>query len=153
MWKQGQILHRTGIPQAKERRMELLEWNDSYSVGDALMDAHHQVFFRMVRQFSQSPERDSHDAMKKRIAFLAEYTTMHLGAEEKLMQQVSYPGLEQHRAVHQAFAKRVHAAKEAYIKNPGSIAADDILTIMQEWFADHILGEDKKYMPHVRQQA
>lgn len=132
--------------------MELFEWNDSYSVGDALMDAHHQVFFRMVKQFSEPLERDSHDAMKKRIAFLAEYTTMHLGAEERLMQQVDYPGLEQHRAIHQAFAKKVQAAKEAYIKSPESIAADDVLSIMQRWFADHILGEDKKYMPHVQQR-
>lgn len=129
--------------------MEFVEWNDSYSVGDALMDAHHQVFFRMVKQFGESPQRDSHDAMKKRIAFLAEYTSMHLDAEERLLQLANFPGLERHRALHGAFALKVHAAKEAYIKDPESITAEDILATMQQWFVDHILGEDRQYMPHL----
>ena len=80
--------------------MKFVEWNDSYSVGNVLMDAHHQVFFGMVKEFSESPVMDDPDAMMKRIAFLVEYTAMHLGAEEKLMQQAGYPEFEQHKEIH-----------------------------------------------------
>ena len=131
--------------------MELFEWNESYSVGDALMDAHHQVFFRMVRDFSRPPENGDPDTMMKRIAFLAEYTSMHLGAEEKLMQQCGYPELEQHRAIHAAFSRKVHAVKEDYIRNSDNMAPEPVLKMMQDWFIDHIIGEDKKYLPYVTQ--
>ena len=62
--------------------MEFVEWSEAYSVGDVLMDAHHRIFFQMVREFSKAPEQGSRDAMKQRIAFLAEYAAMHLAAEE-----------------------------------------------------------------------
>lgn len=129
--------------------MEFVEWNDSFSVGNALMDAHHQVFFRMVKEFSESPAMDDPDAMMKRIAFLVEYTAMHLGAEEKLMQQADCPGFEQHRKLHAAFAHQVMFAKEAFFKDQESLTPDQVLEMMQDWFLHHILGEDKKYMPFV----
>jgi hemerythrin-like metal-binding protein len=133
--------------------VELVEWNDSYSVGNVLMDAHHRVFFGMVKEFSESPAMDDPDAMMKRIAFLVEYTAMHLGAEEKLMQQAGYPELEQHKKVHAAFARQILVAKEAFFKDQESVTPDQILEMMQDWFLHHIVGEDKKYMPFVLQQT
>lgn len=133
--------------------MELVEWNDSYSVGNVLMDAHHRVFFGMVKEFSESPERDDSDARMKHIAFLVEYTAMHLGAEESLMQEAGYPEFARHRKVHAAFARQIMVAKEAFFKDQKSVTPDQILKMMHDWFLHHILGEDKKYMPFVLRQT
>lgn len=132
--------------------MEFVEWNDSYSVGNVLMDAHHQIFFGMIKEFSESPDMDDPDAMMKRIAFLAEYTAMHLDAEEKLMRQANYPDLGKHTEVHRTFSQKVQSAKEAFFKDQTSITPDQILEMMQDWFLHHILGEDKKYLPYLKQQ-
>jgi len=63
--------------------MELVEWNDSFSVGNILMDMHHRIFFETIKEFSKFADKNNHDAIKRRIEFLIEYAAMHLGAEEK----------------------------------------------------------------------
>lgn len=133
--------------------MEFVEWSDAYSVGDVLMDAHHRIFFQMVREFSKAPETDIHQAMKQRIAFLAEYVGMHLAAEEALMREAGYPELDSHKAQHDAFSQKVHAARDAFLKDQEAVAADEILQTMQDWFLNHIKSEDQKYAPYLRQRS
>lgn len=130
--------------------MELVEWNDSFSVGNTLMDAHHRVFFETIKEFSKLPDRNDHAATGKRIEFLLEYAAMHLGAEERLMRQANYPELDEHKAVHDAFVRELLSVKESFDKDPTTVTADHILEIMQGWLVSHINGSDKRYMPYVQ---
>ncbi len=130
--------------------MELIEWNDSFSVGNVLMDAHHRIFFQMIKEFSELPDKSNCEAIRKRIEFLLEYAAMHLGAEEKLMLMANYPELDGHKAVHDAFVRELLSVKESFDKDPTSITADNILQIMQDWLVTHIMDSDKRYMPYVR---
>ena len=133
--------------------MELVEWNDSFSVGNALMDAHHQVFFQMIKEFREVPNKGDRDVMKKYVDFLVEYTAMHLGSEEALMHQAGYPELDRHKAVHDAFTRKVLSVAESFDHEQASISADDILKIIEDWLVGHILDEDKRYMPYVEKLA
>jgi hemerythrin-like metal-binding protein len=130
--------------------MEFVDWSDAYSVGDVLMDAHHRIFFEMVKEFSRAPDKDMRGAMKQQIAFLAEYADMHLAAEESLMREAGYPDLDKHKALHDAFAHKVHVARDAFPNEQGSVSADVILQTMQQWFLNHIQDEDQKYAPYLR---
>ena len=130
--------------------MELVEWNDSFSVGNALMDAHHRVFFETIKEFSKHPDKNDRDAIGQRIEFLLEYAAMHLGAEEKLMRRANYPELDEHRATHDAFVRQLLSVKESFDKDPNAVTADNILKIMQDWLVNHITGSDKRYMPYVQ---
>jgi len=130
--------------------MKLVEWSDSFSVGDVLMDAHHRIFFEMIKEFGEHPDKSNHDAIKERIAFLIEYATMHLSAEEKLMLQANYPGFDEHKVVHDAFAQDLLSINASFAKDPNSITADTILKIMQGWLVNHIMDSDKRYAPYVQ---
>jgi len=130
--------------------MELVEWNDSFSVGNVLMDAHHRIFFETIKEFSEFQDKNNHDAIKKRIEFLIEYAAMHLGAEEKLMRQANYPELDAHKAVHDAFVRELQSVKASFDKDPNSVTAEKIMGIMQDWLVNHIAGSDKRYMPYVQ---
>jgi hemerythrin len=133
--------------------MKFVEWNDSYSVDNVLLDAHHQTFFLMVRQFGESTDMDGYEAVKKRVAFLVEYVAMHLNAEERLMRETAYPDLEQHKAIHDAFTRKVLAIRESFLASKEPFAADEVLQTMQDWFLNHILTEDRKYIPFLKQGA
>lgn len=130
--------------------MEFVEWSDAYSVGDVLMDAHHRIFFQMVKEFSMAPAKDMRDTLKQQIAFLAEYADMHLAAEESLMREAGFPDIDKHKALHDAFAHKVHVARDAFANDQGSVSADIILQTMQQWFLNHIQDEDQKYAPYLR---
>ena len=130
--------------------MELVEWNDSFSVGNVLMDAHHRIFFETIKEFSKFPNKNDHEAIRKRIEFLIEYAAMHLGAEERLMRQANYPDIDKHKATHEAFVRELLSVKESFDKDPNSVTADTIMKIMQDWLVHHIAGSDKRYMPYVQ---
>ena len=130
--------------------MALVEWNDSYSVGNALMDTHHQIFFRMLNKFSGLADKNDHDATRECISFLNEYIAMHLGAEEKLMLKANYPGYRDHKEIHDAFTHQLLYIEEAFDKDPASVTAYSIYKLMQDWLANHIMQSDKRYMPYVQ---
>lgn len=130
--------------------MELVKWNDTFSVGSVLMDAHHRIFFETIEEFSEFPDKSDYDAIRKRIEFLIEYAAMHLGAEEKLMRQANYPELDEHKAAHDAFVRELLFIKKSFDKDPTSVTADKILKIMHDWLVTHITGSDKRYMPYVQ---
>ena len=130
--------------------MKLVEWNDSFSVGNVLMDAHHRIFFETIKEFSKFADKNNHDAIKNRIEFLIEYAAMHLGAEEKLMRQANYPEFDGHKAVHDAFVQELLSIKDSFDKDPTAITGDSILKIMQDWLVTHIMDSDKRYMPYVQ---
>jgi hemerythrin len=130
--------------------MELLEWNDSYSVGNVLMDAHHRVFFEMLKEFQRLKDKNDRDAIQQRIEFLIEYAAMHFGAEERLMLKANFPDFKAHKAIHEAFVKQAQSIKESFEKSPTSISGDEVLKLMQDWLKNHIMGSDKQYLPYVQ---
>ena len=129
--------------------MDLMVWNDSFSVGDALMDAHHQVFFQMVTEVREAARGVDAPAEAQRVAFLLEYTRMHFAKEEQLMETCGFPGLEAHRRTHQDFAAQAGSLAAALAEAPASVTTDHILSVMQAWLVDHILGMDKQFEPWV----
>lgn len=130
--------------------MELIEWNDSFSVGNVLMDAHHLVFFGMIKEFSKLADKNDQSAIKMRIDFLLEYTAMHLRAEERLMREAGYPGLDEHKAVHDLFVREVLSVKDAFDRDPALVSAESVLGLMQDWLVNHIVGSDQRYKPYVQ---
>jgi hemerythrin len=130
--------------------MELLEWNDSYSVGHVLMDAHHRVFFEMIKEFQKLKDKNDRDAIRQRIEFMIEYAAMHFGAEESLMLEANFPDLKTHLAIHEVFTQQALSIKESFEKSPASISGDEVLKLMLDWLINHIMGNDKQYLPYVR---
>lgn len=133
--------------------MEFVEWNDSYSVDNVLLDAQHRIFFQIVRKFAESADKGGYEAMKRRIAFLVEYVAMHLSTEEDLLREAAYPDFDQHKAIHDGFTRTVLAIRESFLTSKEPIAADEVLQTMQDWFLNHILVEDKKYIPCLKSAA
>lgn len=130
--------------------MEFIEWNESYSVGNGLMDAHHRVFFEMIKEFRELANKDDLDVIKERIDFLVEYAAMHMVAEERLMQLSNYHELDAHKAEHAAFTQEMLSISESFNKDPSSVSADKIMAIMENWLVNHIMGTDKRYVPYIQ---
>jgi len=129
--------------------MEFIEWTDKYSTGNPLVDAYHHIFFQMVQEFSASLKEENPAPMVDRVAFLVDYTFMHFDSEERLMERAGYPDLEAHQEVHLRFKERVKAIHQQFLENPNAFKAEEVLALVQDWFAHHILGEDMRFKPWV----
>ncbi|MBV5350518.1 hemerythrin family protein, partial [bacterium] len=84
-------------------------------------------------------------------AFLRAYTVDHFQAEESLMQETGYPGLEAHHALHEGLVHQVLELEEKYA------AGTMILSIMtmhflKDWLSHHIQDEDRKLAAYLRRE-
>jgi hemerythrin len=130
--------------------MKFVEWKDEYSVGDPLMDAHHRTFFEMVREQGQALKMGAETTnIPGLLDFLSDYIAMHFRAEERLLGEVDYPYLDQHRSLHRGLTEQVRELEQTFRANEESLNAEALLAFSQNWFFVHILQEDKKYATHV----
>lgn len=125
--------------------MEFIAWRDTYNLGDILIDTHHRIFFEMVRDLTNT----HHDGGQKLDAsevleFLIEYIAMHFSAEESLMTSIGYPDLAAHKKVHADFTQRVDKINRELQQNPSALTLEELLSLAQSWFLEHILEEDMK---------
>ena len=125
--------------------MPLINWNPSFSVNVAEMDAQHQKLIDLINQL--------HEAMLNGKAALevnvivdkmVEYTQLHFNAEEKILAANRYPAFSKQKAEHDAFILKALEFKRDI--NQGNITTSlHISNYLRSWLTGHIQGEDKLY--------
>jgi hemerythrin-like metal-binding protein len=68
----------------------------------------------------------------------------HFSAEERLMEDTKFPGLDQHRAEHRAIAAKVAEFMALYEQDDQTMYPP-LLRFMGNWLHDHMLTVDKQY--------
>ena len=127
-----------------------IAWKDFYSVNNPLLDAEHKQIIESINELYVAMNGPMDSVAKKRVLErLVQYTQTHFDHEEKIMQEVDYPDLAAHRALHddmrrQTIGLRTHLTL---------VTARDVLVFLKDWWLGHIQGEDKKYASYVEPAA
>lgn len=88
------------------------------------------------------------EVMKKVVDELDSYSESHFAAEEALLVKAKYPGLDQQRAEHQEFTKKVEQFKKEV--EAGNLSKSlFVVNFLKEWLATHIKQTDRKYTAHM----
>lgn len=125
--------------------MDYAEWVREHSVGDAEMDSYHRVFFEALEEASANLDPSKPAAAQERLGFLMMYARMHFDAEEQLLHEVGFPGLEHHRGLHEAFRADLDALHDRMRDGATAEQARETLALLRTWWMNHILHEDKGY--------
>ena len=72
-----------------------------------------------------------------------EYAGYHFQTEEALMEQFSYPGMEKHKATHEAFRIKVTALKRQLDEHVATVP-QELLEYLRSWLINHITIVDKE---------
>lgn len=92
-----------------EGHMGFPSWNPIYRIGVDVIDQQHQKLFDISNRFYDAWRQRVRGAALSRIFDeLLEYTSYHFAEEERLMQQINYPALRQHRANHEELVELVN---------------------------------------------
>ena len=105
----------------------------------------HKELIDCIQKFVNSCEDNSSaDKSDEMLKYLIDYTVFHFTAEEKLQEDVSYPGLKEHRAKHEEF-KETLAQLEDKMKAEGTSEAfaAEIKDKVVEWLFNHIKVFDR----------
>ena len=128
----------------------MIRWTQQYALGIDDIDRQHRELFRRMNQLEeQLCEDDCKELVDDTLHFLLVYVNVHFHDEEKLMEQVAYPRVAEHRDEHGAFVERIQAmvAEERSHYN-----ADDLRRVVIAWIGQHILQEDMAFRNYFEKQ-
>jgi len=119
-------------------------WDPSYRIGVDVIDRQHQKLFGIGNRFYNAWRQRVRGAALSRIFDeLIEYTAYHFAEEERLMQEIGYPALPQHRANHEELVELVnHYRMQLKSRAPG--AEKQALEFVRTWLRAHVLDADRK---------
>lgn len=131
--------------------MGLSDWSPKYTVHHPVLDEHHHTLFKLVDQLSEAIlEKKENEIIGEVLNSLVDYTKMHFAAEERLMQQVGYPGLLQHQEAHGKLVAQVQELQRRFQKGDSAVTAEITQFLMTDWLVRHILGMDELYAPYFK---
>jgi CRP/FNR family transcriptional regulator len=119
-------------------------WNPSYRIGVEAIDRQHEKLFDIGNRFHQAWRDGARRAELCRIfGELLGYAGYHFGEEERLMEQVGYPGLAQHRANHEELTELVNHYL-AQLRDGVKGGERQAVEFMRTWLRAHVLDADRK---------
>jgi hemerythrin len=133
--------------------MELFHWDNSYSVGDPLIDGHHKTLVGLLNAVYDVAISERETAAIGEIMHqLVEYTEYHFSAEERLFAEsgASPRILDVHGRMHDRLRARVREYDTLKDKNDPAVVID-FLGFMVNWFQVHIQGMDREHAMMIRE--
>lgn len=122
-------------------------WTGELNVGVGRIDEQHK---KLVDTFNKmlaaSDAQVGSEIVSETLANLTQYALEHFRDEECLMEEVAYPGIEEHRKEHQQFWKQIAHFCTATSLGDSSVPRE-LLACVQNWLSHHLLEQDMKYKP------
>jgi len=125
--------------------MENFSLSGVYVVGNELLDAQHKVVLNYMAKLytyllTDSRGDDPYGLMDR----LDTYCKLHFLDEEKFMEEMDLPEIEEHKAQHALFVTHLENFMGRY-EESDSVKNIDALVFLKGWFMEHIEAFDKRY--------
>lgn len=125
--------------------MTYIDWTDNLNTGITLIDEQHRKLIGIINDLHTAMKAgQSKNILDEILSRLLEYTKYHFSAEEKLMDQYSYPEGVAHKKKHSDMAADV-AVMIKKNETGGPANSVMVLTFLKEWLTNHILKTDKAF--------
>lgn len=122
------------------------EFDETLVTGNEMIDSQHKELIGKINVLLDSCE-DGNDklAAVKTLDYLAEYTDFHFSAEEKLQEEIEYPGIKEHKAEHDKLRKVVDELHEMLVEEEGPTQSfvEQVNQNVIDWLYSHIKGFDR----------
>ncbi len=133
-----------------------LEFDKSLVTGNDMIDAQHKELIGKIDSLLTYCENGEEKVKAiKMLDYLAEYTDFHFGEEEKLQEEVSFPGMEEHKKKHAEFKKAVEELHDMLEEEEGPTDAfvDAVKKNVVDWLFDHIKQMDQALAEFVQKES
>lgn len=125
---------------------DFVSWDSSYDVKIEIVDKQHRHLVALMNELYDAClgergalEQKFKDVMKE----LVDYVLVHFKDEERIMESVKYPRLQEHRQKHQDFVKAMLGSVNAYTSGK-QFVPNTFVRFLRDWLFNHILIEDKE---------
>ena len=129
---------------------ETLVWNSEMSVGIVSFDKDHKHLINLINKIELSGKnKDTRRVIFQVFEEIFEYVLVHFEHEETAFKKYDYPGLIEHRQIHNEIINKVKDLE----KQKDIISPDSIIAFLKSWIKHHIMEEDKKYTTYLKEKG
>lgn len=122
------------------------EFDDTLVTGNEMIDTQHRELIDKINELLKSCELNSGKmAAIQTLGYLADYTDYHFAAEEKLQEEIGYPGIKEHKEKHEELRRVVedlHTMLEEG-EGPTDKFVEQVQANVVKWLYNHIKGFDR----------
>lgn len=94
-----------------------MNWKDEYKLGISIVDTQHKQLFRFNKELQDAMEKGiKASSIYTLLTQVKQYAARHFAMEEKYMEDVSYPQIQEQKEAHAAFAVRFGEIQEEFNK-------------------------------------
>ncbi|MDR2434120.1 MAG: bacteriohemerythrin [Treponema sp.] len=129
----------------------LVEWDNRYSVGIQLIDDQHKKLIEMTNTLYKGcleGDEAARSYFMETIHETVDYVKYHFSAEEKLLGNVKYPELAEHKREHEDFVKKV-LEEVGTFQSGKKFVPNVFVRFLKDWVLTHIAVQDKKYAQYI----
>jgi hemerythrin len=130
----------------------LVKWDDKrYAIGIPLIDDQHRELIRLTNELYAGcllGDETAKATFMKAVKGTVDYVKYHFSAEEKLLENVKYPALADHKRLHEAFIKQILEDVDSF-KTGKKFVPNEFVRFLKDWILSHIGVEDKKYAAYI----
>ena len=123
-----------------------IEWDVSYEVGIFSVDAQHKHLVELTNQLYEActgTQQKLDEQFRSVMKELVDYVMFHFKDEERIMKEVEYPDLKEHKQKHEQFVKEILLAVSEY-KDGKQFVPANFAFFLRDWLFNHILMTDKQ---------
>jgi hemerythrin len=132
----------------KENSKTSIIWRSEYNINNFKIDTEHQKLFSIAREAMNvsklQSDLDIKSKLKEIISRLFNYINLHFSNEEKYMQDISYPEIDNHRFLHKNMLNMLTSLVSKLNTMQLKEIEISLYNFIEEYFIRHIVLEDKK---------
>lgn len=127
----------------------LFVWDaQRYETKVAEMDNEHKKLVEIMnRLYTKNKEGAPKSELIKIVDELANWTITHFKHEEAFLEKIKFPGLTNHKGIHQRLLTQFTQHKNDFANSPLSKVSDKFFDFLTLWLSAHIQHIDMQYSP------
>jgi hemerythrin len=129
----------------------LVEWDDKYSIGITLIDDQHKELIRLTNELYKgclAGDEAAKAYFTSAVKGTVDYVKYHFSAEEKILENVKYPDIAEHKKQHEAFVKKVLADVQNF-HDGKKFVPNVFVRFLKDWILSHIAVMDTRYAKYI----
>lgn len=123
-----------------------IKWSKDFSIKNIQLDKQHELIFEIAEIANdlalkiQDNDVQHKNDLKQILTKLFQYVKIHFKDEEKFMESIDFPLIEEHRKSHQILLKKTKELLEH--SNDIVKMSFELSTLTKDWILDHFANED-----------
>jgi hemerythrin len=130
---------------------DFVKWEERYLINIPFIDEQHKELVHLTNELYQGclmGDDVARDYFMKTIKGVVDYVGKHFYAEEKMLENVSYPGLGTHKNQHENFVKKILEEVKSF-QDGRKFVPNVFVRYLRDWILSHIAVEDKLYAEYI----